>query len=186
MTSRTWYFSGGDAGNYIITSMQALVGEGLASASHLLVSPTPPAAGPVAKFALHGVVRNERYQTQREKGDLVSVQSAIGRPPCVRGALIPIQKSAAWWNLSQDERRAIFEERSAHIAVGRRALPAVARRLHHCRDLEIPGEFDFLTWFDFAPEDEPIFDDLLAALRATEEWRYVSREVEIRLTRLVE
>jgi hypothetical protein len=30
---------------------------------------------------------------------------------------------------------------------------------------------------------DAIFDDLLAGLRASEEWTYVEREVEIRLTR---
>jgi len=48
--------------------------------------------------------------------------------------------------LTQDERREIFEERSRHIATGLEYLPAVARRLHHSRDLG--GPFDFLTWFE--------------------------------------
>lgn len=109
--------------------------------------------------------------------------SSTRRPESLRGALIPTKKSQAWWDVPQDERRAIFEERSAHIAIGRRALPHVARRLHHCRDLEALEPFDFLTWFDFSPEDEPRFDELLAALRETEEWRYVEREVEFRLSR---
>src|SRR2546428_7160638 len=30
-------------------------------------------------------------------------------------------------------------------------LPAIARRLYHCRDLGEP--FDFLTWFEYAPAD---------------------------------
>jgi hypothetical protein len=60
-------------------------------------------------------------------------------------------------------------------------LPAVARRLHHCRDLGEP--FDFLTWFEFAPTDTVAFDELVERLRETEEWSYVDREVDIRLTR---
>ena len=44
--------------------------------------------------------------------------------------------------------------------------------------------FDFLTLFDFAKSDAPAFDDLLAVLRATEEWKYVEREVDIRLLRV--
>ena len=60
-------------------------------------------------------------------------------------------------------------------------LPAIARRLHHARDLG--GPFDFLTWFEYAPRDAGAFADLLATLRASEEWRYVEREVEIRLAR---
>jgi hypothetical protein len=96
--------------------------------------------------------------------------------------MIPITKSAAWWELAQDERRAIFEDKSQHIAATLRFLPAIARRLHHGRDLGEP--FDFVTWFEFAPEHSGLFDDLLGLLRATEEWRYVEREVELRLTRL--
>lgn len=62
-------------------------------------------------------------------------------------------------------------------------LPAIARRLHHCRDLGPDEPFDFLTWFDFAPQHEPAFDQLLLALRSSPEWRYVEREVDLRLQR---
>jgi hypothetical protein len=62
-------------------------------------------------------------------------------------------------------------------------LPAVARKLHHCRDLSDSEPFDFLTWFEFAPADELAFDQLLAELRATGEWAFVEREVDIRLVR---
>jgi len=48
---------------------------------------------------------------------------------------------------------------------------------------ELGAEFDFLTWFEFAPGDAPAFDALLAERRATEEWRHVVREVELRLRR---
>jgi hypothetical protein len=34
-----------------------------------------------------------------------------------------------------------------------------------------------------APEDAAAFDELVALLRGTEEWRYVEREVHIRLSR---
>ena len=43
--------------------------------------------------------------------------------------------------------------------------------------------FDFLTWFEFAPSDSQAFDKLVAELRASEEWTYVDREVDIRLVR---
>jgi len=57
----------------------------------------------------------------------------------------------------------------------------VARRLYHSHDLGEP--FDFLTWFEYAPEDARAFEDLVARLRQTEEWSYVEREVDIRLSR---
>jgi chlorite dismutase len=93
------------------------------------------------------------------------------------------QKTAQWWDLSQDERREIFEETSHHNEIGMDYLPAVARQLHHCRDIGEP--FDFLTWFEFAPEHTQAFEALLERLRVTREWSYVEREVDIRLTRLV-
>jgi chlorite dismutase len=139
---------------------------------------------PVAGFRLRGVTSNERYVTGDEKHTLVERQKAIFRDGASFGALIPIKKSDAWWALPQDERRAIFEERSRHIAIGLEALPAVARRLHHCRDLGTTEPFDFLTWFDYEPKDESRFDDLLGALRATPEWEFVEREVEVRVARI--
>ncbi|MGH3478580.1 MAG: hypothetical protein ACRDRY_23980 [Pseudonocardiaceae bacterium] len=60
-------------------------------------------------------------------------------------------------------------------------LPAVARQLYHSRDLGEP--FDFLTWFEYAPDAGPAFEELVARLRVTTEWGYVEREVEIRLAR---
>jgi len=83
--------------------------------------------------------------------------------------------------MAQDARRAVLEEESRHIAIGLDRLPAVARRLIHARDLGEP--FDFLTWFEFAPEHAADFDVLLARPRATTEWRFVEREVEVRLAR---
>ena len=132
-------------------------------------------------WVLKGVTSNERYTTRAENEQLVAKQEPLGRPEAWRSALIPIRKSDEWWALSQDERRRIFEESSHHIAIGVEYLPAVARRLHHSRDLGEP--FDFLTWFEFAPDHAEAFDELLQRLRTTEEWRYVEREVDIRLTR---
>jgi len=53
--------------------------------------------------------------------------------------------------------------------------------LHHGRDLGEP--FDFLTWFEYAPQDAPAFEELVSQLRTTPEWGYVEREIDIRLTR---
>jgi chlorite dismutase len=116
-----------------------------------------------------------------ERTALAATQPPLGRPEATCAALIPITKSEAWWELTQEDRRAIFEERSHHIAVGLEYLPATARRLYHSRDLGEP--FDFLTWFEFAPSETPGFDELVERLRSSEEWTYVTREVEIRLTR---
>ena len=105
----------------------------------------------------------------------------LGRPEATCAALIPIKKSAAWWELTQEERRQIFEDKSHHIAASLKYLPAIARQLYHCRDLGEP--FDFLTWFEFEPAHAEMFEELVGMLRATEEWNYVEREVDIRVER---
>jgi hypothetical protein len=182
MNQRLWTFAGGKHGQFSIDSVTAVRGEPLPTAPRLDV--TQRADRPRdATYVLRGVVSNERYVNRGEKGLLVSKQEALGRAEATCSVLIPIKKSEAWWGLSQDERRAIFEDQSNHIALGMKALPQVARRLHHCRDLGEDAPFDFLTWFDFQPRESAIFDDLLGALRTTEEWQFVEREVEIRVTR---
>lgn len=133
------------------------------------------------QWRLRGVSSNLRYAERAEVARLQAVQPVLGRREARCAALIPIRKSAAWWALAQDERRAIFERDSRHTQIGLDYLPAIARKLHHSRDLGEP--FDFLTWFEFAPEHAPAFDELLQRLRDTEEWRYVEREVDIRLYR---
>lgn len=134
-----------------------------------------------AAWTIRGVRSNERYLEREERQRLAPVQQGLGRPASNVGALIPMRKADAWWELPQDERRAVFEARSRHIAIGAQYLPAVARRLYHSRDLGEP--FDFLTWFEFSDTDAGAFDDLLGRLRETEEWQYVIREVEVRVTR---
>ena len=140
-------------------------------------SPLPP----TSVWSLRGVTSNERYVERSERVTLTSRQEGLGRIRATCAALIPIKKSAAWWDLTQDERRQILERDSHHIAIGADYLPAIARRLHHCRDLQ--EEFDFLTWFEFAPRDADAFDELLVRLRSSPEWSFVEREVEIRLHR---
>ncbi|WP_020177236.1 chlorite dismutase family protein [Methyloferula stellata] len=130
---------------------------------------------------LRGVTSNTRYTNRAETDALTASQEGLLRPQATRAALIPIRKTEAWWALAQDERRAIFEEDSRHIGIGLDYLPAIARRLHHSRELGEP--FDFLTWFEYAPEHSERFEELVRRLRGTKEWRYVDREVDIRLSR---
>jgi chlorite dismutase len=133
------------------------------------------------RWVLRGTAGHARYVERDEKLALAAVTPPLSRPEATCAALIPIRKSAAWWDLAQDERRAVLEARSKHITIGLDYLPAVARRLYQARELGEP--FDFLTWFEYAPEHAQRFDELLSRLRSTEEWSYVEREVDIRLTR---
>ena len=184
MNPRLFTFVGGETGPWRVVKIRTLIGEALADIKRLdVVSGAISEIPEDLKWMLRGLTSNERYVTRPEKDDLVAKQEGLGRSKATCGALIPIRKTAAWWALTQDERRKIFEEGSHHIQIGMKYLPAVARRLHHCRDLGENEPFDFLTWFEYAPSDSSAFDDLLAALRATEEWKYVDREVDIRVMR---
>ncbi|MCI0746680.1 MAG: chlorite dismutase family protein, partial [Verrucomicrobia subdivision 3 bacterium] len=161
MNTRLFTFVGGEIGPWRVVEIKTVAGEALAGVKRLnVVNGAVPRLSDGAKWLLCGVTSNERYVTRLEKDQLVDKQPALGRREATCAALIPIRKTAAWWNLAQDERRRIFEESSQHIKTGLKYLPAVARRLHHCRDLGDNEPFDFLTWFEFAPADSAAFDDL--------------------------
>lgn len=182
---RLFTFIGGETGPWKVTRFATIIGESLPATRCLDIVNHPINVLPGGtSWVLRGVTSNERYVQYHEKQQLLSRQTGLGRPEAAQAALIPIRKNAQWWGLTQDERRAIFEERSRHTATGLKYLPAIARRLHHCRDLGESEPFDFLTLFDYAEADSAAFDDLVAELRTTEEWKFVDREVDIRLARL--
>ena len=181
MNKRLYSFIANDRGGWLIRNIRAVAGDCLPHSKCLKVI-NGDFAGE-CDWALRGVTSNERYVTKAEKTALVSKQEGLGREPSTFAALIPIKKNDAWWSLTQEERREIFEEQSRHTEIGLKYLPNIARRLHHCRDLASAEPFDFLTWFEYASEDEPIFDELLSSLREGIEWQYVEREVDVRLVR---
>lgn len=184
MNPRLFTFVGGKVGAWSVVEIKAIAGRALPAVDKLdIVNGDVRPWSDGAKWLLRGVTSNERYATGAEKDQLAKKQVALGRAHATHCALIPIRKSAMWWSLPQDERRAIFEERSRHVTIGFKYLPAVARRLHHCRDLGENEPFDFLTLFDYSKADAAAFDEMLAELRATEEWKYVEHEVDIRLIR---
>lgn len=180
-------FRGGQSGAWRITLNSAVRGEGLPAMPALAITQGASIALPLLPSAtswrLAGVAGHVRYVEKAEHAQLAEKQAPLGRKEATFAALIPIRKSATWWALNQDERREILEAKSRHIAGSLKYLPQVARQLYHCRDLGEP--FDFITWFEYAPEHATMFEELVAMLRATEEWTFVEREVDVRL-RLVE
>jgi hypothetical protein len=176
-------FIGGKSGTWSVISARSVCGNPLPAVDRIDIRPATEATGDVvAGWRLRGQISNIRYASRAEITALKARQEPLGRPAAIRAALIPIRKSAAWWDLAQDERRAVFEETSHHTAIGLTYLPAVARQLYHCRDLGEP--FDFLTWFEYAAADADAFEELVGRLRATREWSYVEREVDLRLARV--
>ncbi|PSN12024.1 chlorite dismutase [filamentous cyanobacterium CCT1] len=175
-------FVGGDSGAWRVAEIRAIIGDGLATVERVdVVNQAVAEAPPNSRWVLQSFTSNVRYARRNEITKLRAVQPSLNRSEAAIAVLIPIKKNTRWWAMAQDERRAIFEEQSHHTAMGMEYLPQVARQLHHCRDLGEP--FDFLTWFEFAPEHTQAFDDLLQRLRDSPEWDYVEREVEVRLER---
>lgn len=175
-------FVGGDQGDWQVADMRTICGDVLAPVEYVDVVDHFPSSAPENGWLLRGVVSNLRYAERGEVKQLQAIQPPLQRPEATCAVLIPLRKTPAWWALPQDERRAIFEQHSMHTQIGLEYLPAIARKLHHGRDLGEP--FDFLTWFEFAPHHTSLFDDLLRRLRASLEWSYVEREVEVRLVRV--
>jgi len=194
-------FAGGASGAWRVDSVSAVTRESLPFAPFVDVTEgdaahaahaaqvAPPDAAPAA-WRLSGVVSSLKYATRAELQEMTAKgQRACqgwASPPGTRAALIPLRKNAAWWAMAQDERRAVMTAGGHVSPIGVAALPAVARRLHHCRELggAVAQPFDFLTWFEYAEEDAATFEALVSALRATPEWGFVDREVDVRLTRV--
>ncbi len=182
--SRATTFVGGKTGSMLVASHATISGQPIARVDAVDMIAGIPTDLPLdAIWAVHGVASNDRYTTRAEKTELTSRQAPIGRPEATCAALILLRKRDEWWALTQDERRAILENNSHHIAIGMRYLPAVARRLLHCRDLDDQAPFDFIGYLDFSPENEAAFDEMLSQLRATREWSFMDREIDIRLVR---
>jgi hypothetical protein len=175
-------FIGGSTGTWKVDRVTNVIGEGLALASRMeVVERMEILAKPDTTWLLRGTTSNSRYSTRKELDELAAHQEGLGRPTSTLAALIPIRKTEAWWALGQDQRRAIFQEQSHHFDIGFEYLPAISRRLHHSR--ELGEEFDFLTWFEYDPQHSDAFETLVLRLRATPEWGFVDREVDIRLSR---
>ena len=176
-------FRGGQSGAWRITLNAAVRGEGLSAMPALAITQSASIALPLlpstTSWRLAGVASHLRYVEKAENEQLAEKQAPLGRKQATFAAMIPIRKSAAWWALNQDERREILEAKSHHISGSLKYLPQVARQLYHCRDLGEP--FDFITWFEYAPEHAAEFEELVAMLRATPEWTFVEREVDVRL-----
>ncbi len=183
MINNFFDFTGGDKGQWKIISLKTVKGVSLESAPYLGISPSSiENKKSKSVWTLKGFTSNVRYAEKNEREQLNAVQADLGRPLATCAALIPIRKTDTWWALAQDERREIFEAKSHHTEVGLKYLPAIARKLYHCRDIGEP--FDFLTWFEYAPEDADAFEDLVSSLRRTEEWQYVDREIDLRLIKV--
>jgi len=172
-------FVAGPEGPWRIDGILAPTGETLPPAARLAMVEGDATEGAGVRWALRGMVGPAVYAGEAENDALAPTQEPLGRPEARCAALIAVRKSPAWWAMTHDERRAVIEERSP--APGLDELPAIAHRLHHAHELSEP--FDFLTWFEYAPDNQRAFDEFVGRRRETKEWSFVEREVDVRVTR---
>lgn len=94
----------------------------------------------------------------------------------------PLSKSAEWWALPTDRRTELFSSHEdkfgkghlGHNGVGFLYISKIYRKLYHSRFID--PQQDFMTYFEFADADKPVFESLLSGLRDTaknQEWKYV-------------
>src|SRR3954469_18146665 len=119
MTNTIFDFIGDNSGEWEVTSMVALKGNPIASVSHLTKVPQHDLVqSETGIWSLKGVISNLRYTEKEDKDKLTAIQPDLGRSTSTLAAFIPIRKSEAWWNLAQDERRKIMENKSEHTQTG--------------------------------------------------------------------
>lgn len=177
-----FHYIGGATGSWRITKAVTHAGLALKPATHVQVSTgsSPPIPAKTS-WMLRGYISNTRYVTREETIPIDANPWMLPRAEATCAALIPIRKSPAWWDLAVNQRRDLLEIRSQQVESRLGFLPAILNRLHFSRGRGEP--FDFVTWFEYAPQDAAIFDELSSILRSSEEWEYVEREIDIRLVR---
>lgn len=177
--SSAYHYIGGTTGEWQVTNLSSPFGAPVPPVPRVdVVSGQLKRVAPGTSWILSGVVQNTRYVT-REEAPAPKKQPFGGvpsEPTCA--ALIAVHRSPEWWQLGHAAR---WEIQQAHSHPrGLQLLSAMIRNWHG-RDLS--SQFDCVTWFEYEPRDSASFDDLVAVWRASEEWKFVDREFDLRLIR---
>src|SRR4051812_25544534 len=112
MPVQLFSFIGGTEGPWRIQSLDAILGPSIPKAERLQILSGEQTSPGKTGWVFRGVVSNLRYTHREEKDALALNPSVLDRPEAACAAMILLKKNNAWWELSQDERRAIFEEQS--------------------------------------------------------------------------
>ena len=138
-------------------------------------------------ITLEGAARSPRYSS----AEMVTYSNR-GAPPRRSGRLsrnaiiIPMRKSAEWWQKSTLERHSYFYPHAAngtnnpakgHALAAEKGIGSLFRRVYHNPDgYERPDEFDFVSYFECDDEALPAFEHVMSSLRDADqnpEWRFV-------------
>lgn len=177
--SSAYHYIGGTTGEWQVTKLSSPCGVPVPSARRVdVVSGSLNGIAAGTSWILSGVVQNTRYVTREEAP--ASKKRTFGREPSepTCAALMAVHRSPEWWQLGYTAR---WEIQQAHSRPGGLQLLSAMIRNWHGRDLS--SQFDCVTWFEYEPRDSASFDDLVAVWRASEEWKFVDREFDLRLIR---
>jgi len=123
----------------------------------------------VATETLVGVTKPLNYIDKKQSPSLnagLSSATYSAAPPRYF-LVVPVKKSAEWWNMSQEERVTKMEE---HTAPTLAYLVNVKRKLYHSTGID---DTDFITYFE--TDDLQAFNNLMIALASVPENLYQPR-----------
>jgi hypothetical protein len=155
-------------------------------------------AGSADLIVLDGAERSTRY-TSAEMHNYAykPAQSRLSGRTARNAIIVPMSKSAAWWEKSTLERHGYFyphrdssgDPVKGHAKSAEPGIPKIFRKLYHNPDgYQRPNEFDFITYFECTDENMPVFDQICRSLRDEQqnpEWKYVLEGPEWRGKRVL-
>lgn len=136
---------------------------------------------------LAGVMRPRSYTSHA----MIEFAYAHAMPPgsgekYPLAAVTLINKTDAWWQMHFLHRESFFLPRydeneemvvKGHALASAMGVPGINRRLVHSPDgYGVQGSYDFVGYFEFAEKTAPVFREVMAGLRDTDqnpEWKYV-------------
>jgi len=136
---------------------------------------------------LRGVVQPKNY-TGAAMNNFAYARQVVQRPgPLMPNAfLVPMSKTAAWWDKGWMERHTYFLPRfddegrmlsEGHALASEVGIACLLRRTYrHPTERAPAGSYDFLTYFECADADIPTFHQVCANLRDVKrnpEWAFV-------------
>jgi hypothetical protein len=136
---------------------------------------------------LRGVVRPKNY-TGTAMNNWAYARAVVQQPATVmpNAFLVPLSKTDDWWRKDWMERHTYFLPRyddegrmlsQGHALASAAGIPCLLRRTYrNATEPAAQGEYDFVTYFECADADVPLFHQVCAALRdvaRNPEWRFV-------------
>ena len=144
--------------------------------------------GPMASVRILGGVVRPKVYTGAAMNNFAYAHAVTQQPGTVmpNAFLVPMSKTAAWWAKDWMERHTYFLSRyddagrmtsQGHALAAEAGIPCLLRRTYKHETEPAPeGSYDFVTYFECADADVPIFHDVCASLRdvpQNPEWKFV-------------